>query len=116
MTPLQRAAAVVNKAVGPFVRSPQGSRIIGRWMTLVTYTGRRSGNTYSLPVAYRRSGDTVTVGVTLPDQKKWWRNFLGTGGPILLRLGGTDRPGHAVAHRSPSGAVSVDVELDASAA
>lgn len=113
MNPLQRAANVVNRVVGPLVTSPHWGRLVERWMTLVTYTGRRSGRTFSLPVAYRRSGDTVTIGVSLPDQKKWWRNFLGTGGPILLRLEGTDRPGHAVAQRSSSGAVSVEVELDA---
>ena len=113
MNPLQRTASLVNSVVGPLVTSPRWGPLVGRWMTLATYTGRRSGRTFSLPVAYRRSGDVVTIGVSLPDQKKWWRNFLGTGGPILLRLEGTDRPGHAVAHRSPSGAVSVEVELDA---
>ena len=33
--------------------------LIKRHLTLVTYTGRRSGRSFSLPVGYRRSGDTA---------------------------------------------------------
>jgi hypothetical protein len=64
-------------------------------------------------VGYRRSGDTVTIGVASPDAKSWWRNFLGEGGPLtLLKLDGQDRTGHAVAHRDDRGRVSVRVRLD----
>lgn len=111
MNPLQRTATVVNKAVAPLVASPRWGRILDPWMTILTYAGRRSGATFSLPVAYRRRGDAVTIRVSLPDQKTWWRNFRGDGRPVQLRLGGVDRAGHAIAHRSPTGAVRVDVEL-----
>lgn len=80
-------------------------------MTVVTYTGRRTGRTFSIPVAYSRTEDDITIGVQLPEKKRWWRNFLGAGGPILLRLGGVDRPGHAVAHRDNAGNVTVAVQL-----
>jgi hypothetical protein len=63
-------------------------------------------------VSYRRTGDEVTIGVALADAKSWWRNFLGDGGPISLRLDRTDRSGHAVARRDDRGRVTVAVRLD----
>jgi hypothetical protein len=90
--------------LGPFVR---------RGLVKIRYVGRRSGKTVELPVGYRRSGDTITIGVASPDAKTWWRNFLGDGGPItLLKLDGADRTGHAVTHRDEQGGVSVTVQLD----
>lgn len=86
--------------------------MVSRHLTIVTYTGRRSGRTFSTPVGYRRAGDTVTIGVRLPDAKKWWRNFTGEGGPISLELDGVDRTGHAVARRDERGRVSITVRLD----
>ncbi len=46
-----------------------------------------------------------------PVPKTWWRNFLGSGGPITLRLNGTDQTGHAVATRDDHGRVTVTVKL-----
>lgn len=82
-----------------------------RHITIVTYTGRRSGRTFSTPVGFRRAGDTVTIGVRLSDAKKWWRNFTGDGGPLSLELDGADHTGHAVAHRDDKGRVTVTVRL-----
>jgi hypothetical protein len=65
------------------------------------------------PVGYRRSGDAIVIKVSSPDNKTWWRNFLGEGGPItLLKLDGQDRTGHAVAKRDGQGRVTVTVRLD----
>jgi hypothetical protein len=60
-------------------------------------------------------GDEIRIGVQMPDVKTWWRNFLGAGGPLTLRLNGTDRPGHAVAERDERNRVTVTVRLDDSA-
>ena len=81
-------------------------------MAVVTYTGRRSGRRFSIPVGYRESGDDLTIRVELPDRKSWWRNFTGAGGPIEVLLRGVRRTGHAVAHRDARGRVSVRVRLD----
>jgi hypothetical protein len=78
---------------------------------MLTYTGRRSGRTFSIPVGYRRSGDEINIAVSMPDAKTWWRNFLGDGGPVTLRLDGTERPGQAVAQRDEEGRVTVTVRL-----
>lgn len=111
---------VIRRLVGGFnswmVSLRASSRLgplVSKYLTIVTYTGRRSGRTFSTPVAYRRKGDVVTIGVRLPDAKNWWRNFTGEGGPITLELDGRDRTGHATAQRDKDGRVEVTVRLDA---
>ncbi|OBJ73088.1 nitroreductase/quinone reductase family protein [Mycobacterium sp. 1274756.6] len=107
---LMRSAPLVNAPVTALVTSRFGRALTGT-VALVTYTGRRSGRTFTIPVAYRRTGDTVTIGVNLPDAKIWWRNFLGAGGPLTVRIAGRDHPGHAVATRDEAGAVRVVITL-----
>ncbi|HWC78652.1 MAG TPA: hypothetical protein VG756_01695 [Pseudonocardiaceae bacterium] len=110
----RRTVDRVNGCVNTLRTSPRWGRAISKRFTTVTYTGRRSGRTFSTPVAFRRTGDTVTIDVKLPDAKNWWRNFTGDGGPIFLELGGSDRSGHAIAHRDDNGRVKVIVQLDGS--
>ena len=88
-----------------------GNRLVGGSMTVVTYVGRRTGRSFSIPVGYRRDGDRVTIGVSFPDQKTWWRNFSGNGESLVLRIDGRERHGRAVATRDESG-VRVNVVLD----
>ncbi|WP_308169845.1 hypothetical protein [Acrocarpospora catenulata] len=108
----KRAISRFNSWVVTLRSSPRWGRLISRHLTVVTYTGRRSGRTFSTPVAFRRTADTVTIGVQFPDAKKWWRNFLADGGPISLHLDGIDRTGHAIARRDKAGRVTVTVQLD----
>ncbi|GIH64316.1 MULTISPECIES: hypothetical protein [Microbispora] len=108
----RRAIDRFNSCVLTLRASPRWGGLISRRLTVVTYTGRRSGRTFSTPVAFRRAGDTVTIGVQLPDAKTWWRNFLGEGGPISLQLDGVERTGHAVARRDEAGRVTVTVRLE----
>ncbi|GAA4927715.1 uncharacterized protein DUF385 [Actinomycetospora succinea] len=112
MSLFQNVAAAVNTVVRPLVTSPRWGSLVSGWMTVVTYTGRRSGRRFTLPVGYRRHGDEVTIGVEFPDRKSWWRNFTGTGAPLAVRLDGVDRPGHGVARRTGDGRVTIDVHLD----
>lgn len=88
---------------------------LGPWLkrslTIVTYTGRRSGRTFSTPVAFRRDGDRVIIGVMMPERKRWWRNFLDGGGPIMIELDGANRAGHATAEQDAKGQVVVSVRL-----
>ncbi|MCW0213745.1 MAG: hypothetical protein OJJ54_10325 [Pseudonocardia sp.] len=112
----------VNARVAGLLGSARWGRFVGRQLVMVTYTGRRSGRTFTIPVGYRRRDDVVTIAVVMPDAKSWWRNFLGEGGPITLHLGGPDgegrdgrsgdRTGHAVARRDDEGGVVVTVRLD----
>jgi hypothetical protein len=109
--PVRRCVGIVNSGVTALVDAPGLGGLVGKYMTTISYTGRKSGQTFTLPVAYRRTGDTVTIQVGIPDQKSWWRNFLGEGAPMTLQLDGADRSGHAVAHRDHRGRVAVQLEL-----
>jgi hypothetical protein len=65
-------------------------------------------------VAYRRSGDELEIAANMPDAKNWWRNFLGDGAPLTVRLDGIEHAGHAVAQRDEHGKVTVRVRVHAS--
>ena len=109
---LHRVVGVVNAVVGGLATSPRWGRVVNRRVVVITYTGRRSGRTITLPVVpLERNGDALTIGVKFPDTKKWWRNFLGAGGPLYARVDGIDRRGHAIANRDATGHVTVTVEL-----
>jgi hypothetical protein len=107
----RRAVNRFNACVLDLRSSPRFGKAISRSLTVVTYTGRRSGTTFSIPVGYRRVGDVVTIGVRLPDAKGWWRNFTGAGAPLTVQLDGVDRLGHGLAHRDAKGRVTVTVRL-----
>jgi hypothetical protein len=103
---------VVNTVFVALMNAPVLGGLFRRGMVVIRYEGRKSGKTFELPVAYKRSGDTVTVGVAMSDKKNWWRNFLGDGAPLVfVGLDGADRPAHAVATRSADGAVTVKAKL-----
>lgn len=100
MSVVQTVARPFNAVVGALLRSPRLRGLVQGRMTILTYTGRRSGRAFSLPVSYEQDGpDRVLVPIGLADRKTWWRNFTGDGHPVAVRLDGTDRPGHGVAVR-----------------
>lgn len=108
---LMRAAPIINAPVAAVARSRRFGGLVNRNITMLSYTGRRSGRRFSIPVAYRRSADAIIINANLPETKTWWRNFLGDGGPLTLQLDGTERAGHAVATRDDKGRVVIVVRL-----
>lgn len=109
--PKRRLDSGLNDRIVRLRSSRRWGRFVSRYLTVVTYTGRRSGRSFSTPVAYRRKGDTVTIRVGFPESKNWWRNFTGDGGPISLQLEGVSREGHAVARRGSERLALVTVRL-----
>ena len=108
---LMRAAPLLNVPITAMATSRHFGGLLNRNIAILSYTGRRSGRTFSTPVAYRRTGDEVTINANLPQTKTWWRNFLGGGSPLKLQLDGIERTGHAVAERDRKGRVTVKVRL-----
>ena len=108
---LMRAAPLINAPVAAVATSRRFGGLVNRNITMLSYTGRRSGRMFSTPVAYRRTGDEITINANLPQTKTWWRNFLGDGGPVTLQLNGIERAGHAVAKRDAKGRVTITVRL-----
>ncbi|EUA65869.1 hypothetical protein I541_5752 [Mycobacteroides abscessus] len=77
--------------------------LAGRYFTVVTYTGgvrpdlQYPGQLLALGRRHRHLG-------RIPESKTWWRNFLGEGRPLQLRLNGVDVPGYGIARKDDNGA------------
>ena len=108
---LMRGAPLFNAPITALAASPRFGALLRRSITTITYTGRRSGRTFNIPVAYNRRGDEIDIVANMPDAKTWWRNFVGEGGPVTLTLDDAERAGHAVAHRDANGRVNVRIRL-----
>jgi deazaflavin-dependent oxidoreductase (nitroreductase family) len=63
-------------------------------LMLITFTGRKSGRTFTTPVRYVSSGAKVYAFTAKENQ--WWRNLRG-GADVVLRTRGQDAKYHAVA-------------------
>jgi len=68
------------------LRSPLHSTISGTVLAL-TYTGRKSGRRFTVPVNYVSEGDQLII--TSTPARTWWRNLRG-GQTVSLRLRGRD--------------------------
>ena len=105
----------LNRTVNPMLRlllqSPVHRLVSGRF-ALITYTGRRSGRQYTIPVLYRDKGHEVTIAVGWPQRKVWWRNLTGEGGPVRLVVRGRELRGHAMATKQPGRDALVRVRVD----
>ena len=66
--------------------------MIGQGVALLSFTGRKTGKHYTIPVSYHREGDIVTV--ITKRQRKWWHNFE-TPLAVELRLAGRTFAGKA---------------------
>jgi hypothetical protein len=65
---------------------------------LLTYTGRKSGRRFSVPVSYVWDGNDVLI-VTF-HRRTWWRSLQG-GVPVTVRLKGRDLLAMAEASTDP---------------
>ena len=80
---------VLNTIMKFVLRSPLHG-MISKYLTLITFTGRKSGKTYITPVSYSREGAQVFIFT----HAKWWKNLV-NGAPVTLRLRGQDVHGIA---------------------
>jgi deazaflavin-dependent oxidoreductase (nitroreductase family) len=83
---VSRVLQTVVRYFTPFMRLVLGSRVhrmmSGRLM-LLSFTGRRTGRSYTTPVSYVREGTNLLV----PGGGTWWKNL--TSGTARVRLQGT---------------------------
>ena len=79
----------VNSAMKFVLRSPMHG-MVGKTVLLITFTGRRSGKTYTTPVDYSQDGDQVYIFT----HANWWKNLRG-GTPVTLRIRGREFQGLA---------------------
>ncbi len=79
----------VNSAMKFVLRSPAHG-MVSKTVLLITFTGRKSGKTFTTPVSYSQTGDQVTIFT----HSTWWKN-LGSDKPVTLRIRGRDLQGFA---------------------
>jgi deazaflavin-dependent oxidoreductase (nitroreductase family) len=65
---------------------------VSRKLIVLTFTGRKSGKSYTIPVEYVQEGDTLTF--ITQRQRVWWKN-LREGAPVTVHLRGHDVQGYA---------------------
>lgn len=80
-----------NPVVRAVLRSP-AHRLLSGGLLLLTYTGRRSGAAYTIPVGYRRDGTALLITVGWPERKLWWRSLREPGAAVTARVRGEDVP------------------------
>lgn len=73
------------------LRTPVLHRLTSASTLLLTFTGRKSGRRYTIPVVYLRR-DARTLLVTT--DSRWAHNLTG-GAPVQVRLRGRDMAGRA---------------------
>ncbi len=85
-----RLLRLANPVVRLILRSPAHGLLSGR-LLLLSYTGRRSGRNYEIPLRYAETGDDRLVAVALrPARKLWWRS-LGEPTRVFLLVRGERR-------------------------
>lgn len=89
--PSRRVLHVINPFVSLILRSPLHRMLSGR-LLLLTFTGRKTGKVFTIPVGYTREDETLT----LFSDYGWWKNLRG-GAPVTVRLQGRRRTGRAEA-------------------
>ncbi len=82
---------IANTAMKFILRSPFHG-MVSKTILLITFTGRKSGKTYTTPVSYSQIGDQVSVFT----HAAWWKNLRG-GAPVTLHIRGQDLQGVAEA-------------------
>src|SRR5512139_81759 len=91
---------VVTHAMKLVLRSPVHG-MVSKTVLLITFTGRKSGKTYTTPVDYSQDGDQVTIFT----HANWWKNLRG-GTPVTLRIRGRELQGLAEPVAEDKGAVA----------
>lgn len=78
---------IVNRTMKLILRSPLHG-MVSKSVLLISFTGRKSGKTYTTPVSYSQFGDQVHIFT----HSTWWKN-LRSGTPVSLRLRGQELQG-----------------------
>ena len=80
---------IVTRGMKLVLRSPMHG-MVSKTTLLITFTGRKSGKTYTTPVSYSQSADQIYVFT----HATWWKNLVG-GAPVTLRIRGREFQGLA---------------------
>lgn len=65
--------ASMNSIMSTILRTPLLHRLVSKRLALLSFSGRKSGHHYDIPVGYSRQGNTVTI--LTKRFRTWWHNF-----------------------------------------
>lgn len=82
----------MNRVMATVLRIPVLHRVMSGNILLLTFTGRKSGKTYTIPVGYWKRGSAVTL--LTKRFRSWWRNFQQPA-PVKVHIGGRVYAGEA---------------------
>ena len=85
----------LNAAMKLFLKTPLLQKALGKQLALLSFTGRRSGKSYTIPISYERDGKSILM--LTRKTRSWWRNFADLPA-VELRLAGEVVAGTAEAH------------------
>ncbi len=97
--------AIVNPLMKLMLRSPL-HKSMSKQLMILTFTGKKSGKSYSTPVGYVRQGNTLLVFTHSP----WWKNFIG-GAPVTVRVEGKDIAGTARVAQDATSVKKMTIDL-----
>jgi deazaflavin-dependent oxidoreductase (nitroreductase family) len=101
MSEIPTVPPIVNRTMKFVLRSPLHS-IVDKTILLITFTGRKSGKTYTTPVSYSQSDGLVTI-FTHAD---WWKN-LQHDAAVTLHIRGRELSGLAESIAEDKQAVAI---------
>ena len=97
--PSGKSTPFLNGMMKLLLKTPLLQSFVGRQLALLTFTGRRTGKDYTIPISYQRRGNTVLM--ITKKFRSWWKNF--TDRPTVeIRLAGKAARGTAEAHLGTS--------------
>lgn len=91
-TPSGNVPPFLNAMVKAFLKTPVLQTALGKQLALLSFTGRRSGKLYTIPISYERRDDSVLM--LTKRTRSWWRNFESQPA-VELRLAGKTVKGTA---------------------
>jgi len=89
MSHIPTVPPIVNKVITLVLSSPL-HRLLSKTVLLITFTGRKSGNTYTTPVGYSQNEKQISIFT----HHTWWKNLC-SNPSVTLRLRGLDVQGRA---------------------
>lgn len=85
----------LNPILRAILRSPL-HWLLSRGLLLLTFTGRKTGRRFTIPVGYQaEEAGVLTVMASEAPKKQWWKNYREPG-PVEVRLRGRIRTGTAL--------------------
>ncbi|HMA35056.1 MAG TPA: nitroreductase/quinone reductase family protein [Chloroflexia bacterium] len=103
--PPRPARILANTIVTTILRSPWHSLRSDR-LLLLTFTGRKSGKTFTTPLRYAQEGETLLLTVLYP----WWKNLVAEA-TVRVLLRGEMRTGTAAVLPEHDGEVVIQIHL-----